>query len=90
VLDGISAAVVAVMTPLVIADITRGTGRFNFTQGVYGTLIGIGAAVSTAASGFVVQHFGAAAGFLGLATVALAAAVILWLAMPETKPARYA
>jgi MFS family permease len=32
-LDGLTATVFAVMVPLTIADFTRGTGRFNLTQG---------------------------------------------------------
>ena len=32
VLDGITGAVLGVMTALVIADVTRGTGRFNLAQ----------------------------------------------------------
>jgi MFS family permease len=64
VLDGISEAVVGVLTPLVIADITKGTGRFNLAQGIVGTFSGIGASLSTTASGFVAQSFGSWAGFL--------------------------
>src|SRR5690606_19635805 len=33
VLDGICAAVLGVLVPLSLADISRGTGRFNLTQG---------------------------------------------------------
>ncbi len=39
VLDGISGAVIGVLTPLVIADITKGTGRFNLAQGIVGTFM---------------------------------------------------
>ena len=46
-LDGITAAVLGVMVPLMIADITRGTGHFNLGQGIVGTAIGIGASIST-------------------------------------------
>jgi MFS family permease len=49
--DGIAAAVFAVMVPLVIADVTRGTGHFNLGQGIVGTTIGIGASVSTTYAG---------------------------------------
>src|SRR5262249_23146638 len=33
-LDGISGAVMGVLVPLTLADIARGTGRFNFAQGI--------------------------------------------------------
>ena len=85
-LDGITGATLGVLTSLVIADITRGSGRFNLAQGVIGALSGIGASLSTSLSGFAVEAFGRAAGFLGVAAVALAAVAILWTFMPETKP----
>jgi MFS family permease len=88
VLDGLSAAVIGVMMPLVIADLTRGTGRYNLAQGFAGTAIGIGAALSTGVSGFVVEHFGYTAGFLGLAAVGLTGCAILYGWLPETAPGK--
>ncbi|MDI3308702.1 MAG: MFS transporter [Acetobacteraceae bacterium] len=85
-LDGITAAVIGVMTPLVIADLVRGTGRYNFAQGIAGTAVGIGAGLSTAISGYVAQGFGYMAGFLGLAAVGLAGLGLVWWQMPETRP----
>jgi MFS family permease len=72
-LDGISAAVLAVMVPLVIADITRGTGHFNLGQGIVGTTVGLGASVSTTYAGYLSDHFGSPFAFLGLTAVALSA-----------------
>ena len=46
-LDGISAASLGVLVPLIIADVTRGSGHFNFAQGLIGTAVGIGASFST-------------------------------------------
>jgi MFS family permease len=87
-LDGISAAAIGVLTPLVIADITKGTGRFNLGQGIVGTFSGIGAAVSTTVSGYVAQRFGGAAGFYWIVAVGLTAVAICWAFMPETKAVR--
>src|SRR5262249_13083160 len=42
-LDGVSAAVLGVMFPLVVADVTRGSGRFNLALGLVGSAMGIGA-----------------------------------------------
>src|SRR5262249_58408483 len=42
-LDGVAAAVVGVMVPLVIAGVTRGTGRFNPAPGFIGRRGGGGA-----------------------------------------------
>ncbi len=36
VFDGISAAVLGVLVPLTVADLTRNTGRFNLVQGIIG------------------------------------------------------
>jgi MFS family permease len=88
-LDGISGATVTVLTVLVVTDITTGTGRFNLARGAIGTVIAIAASVSTAATGFFFQHFGQWAGFFTLAAVAAAGTLLLWVAMPETKPAQY-
>jgi predicted MFS family arabinose efflux permease len=85
-LDGVSAAVIGVMMPLVIADLTRGTGRYNLAQGYAGTAIGIGVALSTGGSGYIVQHFGYAIGFFGLAAIGLIGCAVLYWFFPETKP----
>ena len=53
-LDGLSGATLGVLTALVIADLTAGTGRFNLAQGLVGALSGLGAALSTSMSGIVV------------------------------------
>ncbi|HKF63615.1 MAG TPA: MFS transporter [Dongiaceae bacterium] len=84
-LDGFSAAVVGVMMPLVIADLTRGTGRYNLAQGFAGTATGISAAISTACSGYAVQLLGYTTGFLGLAVIGFAGAAVLYWFFPETK-----
>lgn len=84
VLDGIGAGIFGVVSLLVIADLTRGTGRFNLTLGAIATAVGIGAALSQMIAGSIVHHFSDRAGFLFLASVAAAAFAILWLFMPET------
>jgi MFS family permease len=85
ILDGLAATVFMIVAPLVVADVTRGTGRFNLAQGAIGTATAAGAALSTTATGFVVDRFGEAAGFRGLAAVALLGFVLLLVAMPETQ-----
>jgi predicted MFS family arabinose efflux permease len=85
VLDGIGAAVFGVVSVLVIADLTKGSGRFNLTLGAVTTAVGIGAALSQSIAGSIVHRFGYHAGFLFLAAIATAAFLLLWLAMPETR-----
>ena len=86
VLDGITAAVLSVLIPLVVADVAFGSGHFNLAQGVVGTATGIGAALSTVLAGYVSDTFGSSFAFAGLATVAAAGLAVIWLAMPETRP----
>ena len=86
ILDGISGTMVGVLTALIIADLTMGTGRFNLAQGFVGTMSGIGASLSTSLSGLVAGSFGRTAGFLSIAAVAMAAVLLLSWLMPETKP----
>ncbi|HEX2115073.1 MAG TPA: MFS transporter [Alphaproteobacteria bacterium] len=85
ILDGLSAAVFAVMLPLVAADVTRGTGHFNLTQGALGTAMGVGASLSTTLAGYLADTFGGAVAFLGLAGIALMGLLLLWTSLPETK-----
>lgn len=88
ILDGVSGATLGVLTALIIADLTQGTGRFNLAQGIVGTFSGIGASLSTSITGIIVEHFGRSAGFLTMAGVGLAALLLAWRFMPETKPTK--
>jgi len=90
VMDGIGAGIFGVVSVLVIADLTRGTGRFNLTLGAIATAVGIGAALSQVIAGSIVHHLGYRAGFLFLAGVASAAFAILYFFMPETRNTRLA
>jgi hypothetical protein len=84
VLAGATTAVVGIVTPLVGADITQGTGRYSASLGTVQMLSLIGAAVSTTLSGFAVERIGFVATFFGLAAVALLGWAATWLLMPET------
>jgi MFS family permease len=83
-LDGIGAGIFGVVSVLVVADLTKGTGRFNFTQGALSTATGVGAGLSNLLAGFVVKSAGFNTGFVTLAAIAAAAAIFYALAMPET------
>jgi MFS family permease len=82
-LDGIGAGIFGVVSVLIVADLTKGTGRFNLTQGALATATGIGAGLSNLLAGFVVKVAGFDAGFITLAAIA-AATVFFALVMPET------
>jgi len=85
VLDGIGAGIFGVVSVLVIADLTQGSGRFNLTLGAISTAVGIGAALSQTIAGTIVQRFNFDVGFIFLAIVAAAAFGILYFFMPETR-----
>jgi MFS family permease len=85
-LDGVTGSTLGVLTALIIADLTQGSGRFNLAQGFVGTLSGIGASLSTAFFGLIVGSFGGVVGFISSAGVALSTVLVAWLWMPETKP----
>ena len=85
VLDGVGAGIFGVVSVLVIADLTRGTGRFNLTLGAISTAVGIGASLSQVIAGSIVHRFSFNAGFLFLAAIGGIAVLILYRFMPETR-----
>jgi MFS family permease len=85
-MDGFTGATLGVLTTLIIADLTNGTGRFNLAQGLAGTFSGVGASLSTSITGIVTQRFGYTAGLLSVTGVGLMAVAIVLVFMPETKP----
>ena len=90
VLDGVGAGIFGALTPLVIADIMRGTGRYNLAQGAIATMQGIGASLSGLAGGEIVDHFGYSPTFLILGGGALVALIVFAIQMPETVERRQA
>ncbi len=84
-LDGVGAGILSALVPLVLADLMRGTGHYNVSQGVVATTQGIGASLSNMVAGLIVVGAGYDAAFLALAGVALVAFLVLLFAMPETR-----
>ncbi|WP_041798964.1 MFS transporter [Rhodopseudomonas palustris] len=84
-LDGVGAGIFGALFPLVVADLTRGTGHFNISQGAIATATGIGGALSTAVAGLIVVTAGYSAAFLTLAAVAALGLVLFVVLMPETR-----
>jgi MFS family permease len=83
-LDGVGAGIYGAIFPIIVADLMRGTGRFNAAQGAIITAQGIGAALSTTVAGLVTAHVGYSAAFLTLAGCAAIGAILFQFAMPET------
>ncbi len=87
-LDGVGAGIFGALTPLVLADLIRGTGRYNMAQGAVATVQGIGASTNGLVAGEIVDHFGYSAAFLTSGAAAVIALSVFAIAMPETAPKR--
>lgn len=83
-LDGVGAGIFGALFPLVVQDVTHGTGRFNVSLGAITAACGVGAALSNFIAGHIVVAAGYNAAFLALAGVAAAGFVLYLIAMPET------
>jgi len=88
VFDGVSATVFGLMVPLIAADLTRRTGFLNLAISSISLAAGLGATFSTTAAGWLADTMGAPAAFLGLSIVGIAALLMVWSLMPETRPSR--
>lgn len=86
ILDGVGAGIFGVLSILIVSDLTKGSGLFNTTQGAIATAVGLGASLSNAFAGAIVQHTSYNVAFLTLAGIAVGALVVLWFLVPETKP----
>jgi MFS family permease len=84
-LDGVGAGIFGALFPVVIAHLTKGSGRFNVSQGAVATTQGLGAALSATLAGSVIVWAGYSASFLTLAAIAVAGLALYVVAMPETK-----
>jgi MFS family permease len=84
ILDGIAAAIYAVVIVLVVADLAHGTGRFNLLLGALSVSSGIGYTLSNSINGTIVEHYGFNYGFMALSTFGTAGYILLRIAMPET------
>jgi MFS family permease len=73
------------LVPLVIADVTKGSGHFNLAQGFVATAVGIGAALSTTIFGYLIDNFGYVFVFVALAAIGLLGVSLVAAVMPETR-----
>jgi MFS family permease len=85
-LDGVGAGLIGALFPIIVADLTRGSGRFAAAQGAVGTVHGIGGVASMALAGLIVVQAGYAAAFLTLGAIATVGALLFAVLMPETRP----
>lgn len=85
-LDGVGAGVFGALFPLVVQDVTHGSGRFNISLGAVTAATGIGASVSNLVAGSIVVAAGYNAAFASLGALAAAGFILYLFAMPETAP----
>jgi MFS family permease len=84
-MDGLGAGIFGVVSVLIVADLTKGTGRFNAAQGAIATAQGCGAFLSNSVAGYLAKRDGTTFTFLALAAIAGAGLVFFWALMPETR-----
>lgn len=89
VLDGIGAGVYGVIIFLVVADVTRGTGVFNFATGVVITVQGLGASFGSWLGEWWAGAYGYASSYALLTGLGVVALLILAVFMPETHPDKH-
>lgn len=84
ILDGISGGILDVLIPLLLADMVRGTGRYNVSRGLVSTIQGVGGSLSNVAAGTLVAIAGYGTALSVLAIVAASALALAVLHIPET------
>jgi MFS family permease len=80
---GVSAAVFGVSVPIMAADLTRGSNRFNLCLGFFGIAITGGATLSNFLAGRSADAFGYPAAFVILAICGAVAAASVMLTVPD-------
>jgi MFS family permease len=87
VLDGVGAGLLSVAVPGLVARILAGTGHVNAGLGAVMTMQGVGAALSPALGGLIVEKVGYSAAFLALGGIAAVALAVWVMARPITAEA---
>jgi MFS family permease len=82
-LDGIGAGIYSVAIVAFAADLTRGKGQFNSLLGIFATAQAVGGVVGPILSGFTLQQLGFHYTFVAFAVLALVAAAIFQLLVPN-------
>ncbi|MCP3964828.1 MAG: MFS transporter [Lentisphaerae bacterium] len=85
IMDGIANGIFGALFLIILADLTKSTGRFNVSQGVVTTIMGLGASMSNAVAGAIVVKTSYFHSFMFLSFIAMLAFIIFLFFMPETK-----
>lgn len=84
-LDGIGAGLQGALFAIMVADLTRGSGRYNIAFGAATMVQGIGGALSPTLAGAIDAAAGYGAAMWALTGIAVVALILLVLAVPETR-----
>lgn len=84
-LDGIGAGLQGALFAIMVADLTRGSGRYNVAFGAATMVQGIGGALSPTLAGAIDAAAGYGAAMWTLTGIAVVALVVLTIAVPETR-----
>ena len=79
ILDGVAAGVIAVAPIVAIFRVAEGRGNYGFLAGVLAMFIGLGATLSSLASGYTYQYFGSSAYFYSVIILSLTALALIGL-----------
>jgi MFS family permease len=83
-LDGVGAGIQGALFPIMVADLTRGTGRYNIALGAATVVAGIGVTLSTTVAGAIIVATGYNTAMFSLTGIALLGLVLLMFTVPET------
>ena len=84
---GLGTGLFVALTPLWLADATHGTGRYNLSQGLMGTLRALGVSTSALVSEVTVGRLGYDFTYVGCGVIGAAAFALLWFALPAVQRA---
>ena len=85
VLDGVGAGIYGVVAVAIAADLTQGKGKFNTLMGMLATAQALGGVLGPVCSGLLIQYLGFKPAFWSFAVLALAAALVFTIFVPETR-----
>jgi len=80
---GFGTGLFAALTPIWLADATRGSGHYNLSQGVMAAMRALGATGSGLLSELLVESAGYTEAYLICGIIGAVATVLLWFGLPE-------
>eukprot|EP00980_Cylindrotheca_fusiformis_P001880 scaffold429_cov114-Cylindrotheca_fusiformis.AAC.7 len=84
ILDGFGGGFFGLLHPLLVADITFGTGRFNVVMGLTESCFGLGATMSNYFGQMAVEYFGYTTSLAGSFFISIFPIILFATCMPET------